>query len=54
MVKLPFLPTILGALLALASLAPLAGCNTVSGLGQDVEAAGEAITGTAEETKEQL
>lgn len=32
----------------------LAGCNTISGFGQDVEATGEAISDTAEDTKEQL
>ncbi len=31
------------ALLALASIGALAGCNTMAGLGQDVENAGEAI-----------
>ena len=38
----------------LALLLALAGCNTISGVGQDVEAAGEAISDTAEETKNQL
>ncbi len=31
------------ALLSLASIGALAGCNTMAGLGQDVEKAGEAI-----------
>lgn len=39
--------------LLLASL-PLAGCNTIEGLGKDTEAAGEAIQDSAEETKEEL
>lgn len=33
-----------------ASLAA-AGCNTVSGAGQDIESAGEAVTNTAEDAK---
>ena len=32
----------------------VAGCNTTRGLGQDVEATGEAIEEAAEETKEEL
>ena len=32
----------------------LAGCNTISGAGQDVEAAGEAIEGTAEDTQDSM
>ncbi len=30
---------------------PLAGCNTVEGIGQDTRALGRAITGSAEENK---
>jgi predicted small secreted protein len=30
----------------------LAGCNTISGMGQDIEAAGDAIEDQAEETKD--
>ena len=41
-------------LIALGLLAGLAACNTISGAGKDIEAAGEAITETAEETKEDL
>jgi predicted small secreted protein len=40
-------------ILALCALA-LVACNTVSGMGRDVEAAGEAITGTSEKTKEKM
>lgn len=29
----------------------LAGCNTVGGAGEDISAAGKAVTGTAEEVK---
>lgn len=32
----------------------VAGCNTTRGLGQDVEATGEAIEEAAEKTKEKL
>lgn len=44
--------------LVLAALAGvtlmLAGCNTISGFGRDVEAAGDAVSDTAEETKQQM
>ncbi|MGE8541637.1 entericidin A/B family lipoprotein [Acinetobacter sp. ANC 3813] len=32
----------------------LAGCNTVKGVGKDVSKAGEAVTGTAEKTSEEI
>jgi predicted small secreted protein len=32
----------------------LAGCNTISGIGRDVQAAGSAVTSTAEETKDEM
>ncbi len=32
----------------------LSACNTVSGLGEDVGAAGEVITDAAEDTKEEI
>jgi predicted small secreted protein len=32
----------------------LGGCNTIAGAGRDVEAAGEAVSETAEETKQGL
>ena len=42
-------------LIATAGLSLLAaGCNTISGFGQDVEAAGEAVSDTAEDTKQQM
>lgn len=41
------------SLLLLSSFG-LAACNTISGMGQDVEAAGDAVSDTAEETKEQM
>ena len=38
--------------LTAAAAAPLvAGCNTVSGLGKDAQAAGRAVTGAAEDAK---
>lgn len=33
----------------LASIFGLSGCNTISGAGQDIEAAGEAVEGAAED-----
>ena len=42
------MPKIIFALLALVTLAA---CNTVSGAGEDVRAAGSAITEEAEETQ---
>lgn len=39
--------TLLGALM-------LGGCNTISGMGQDIQAAGGAIKETAEETRERI
>jgi predicted small secreted protein len=42
-------------LVALLGLVPaLSACNTISGAGQDVEAAGQAIEKSAEETKKAL
>lgn len=41
-------------LMALISLMLLASCNTVQGVGQDVQAAGDAISRTADETREKL
>lgn len=38
-------------LLASAALMTTAACNTLAGAGRDVEAAGEAVTETAEEAK---
>ena len=35
------------ALLSLASLLAFAGCNTMHGVGKDIEKAGEAISGAA-------
>ncbi len=41
-------------ILLLIALSTLAACNTMSGVGRDIEAAGEAITGTSEKTKEKI
>jgi entericidin B len=41
-------------LLALLSLPALSGCNTARGIGEDVEAAGHAVSGTAEKTEEKI
>jgi predicted small secreted protein len=41
-------------ILALLALAALAACNTMSGMGRDIESAGEAITGTSEKTKKKM
>jgi Predicted small secreted protein len=38
-------------LAALAASMAVAACNTVSGAGRDVQAAGEAVTQTAEDAK---
>lgn len=40
-------------LLALA-VATLAACNTVSGVGEDIQSGGEALTDTAEDTQQEL
>ena len=41
-------------LIALGLLAGLSACNTIAGAGKDIEAAGETITDTAEDTKEEI
>ena len=38
----------------LLSLLTVSGCNTTRGLGQDIEATGEAIEDAAEKTKQKL
>ena len=38
----------------LAALAALAACNTMQGMGQDISAGGQAISGTASKTKEKM
>jgi predicted small secreted protein len=39
-------------LLALLSLPSLSACNTARGMGEDVQAVGKAMSGTAEEVEE--
>ena len=39
-------------LAVLAASMAAAACNTVSGAGQDIESAGEAVTNTAEDAKQ--
>ena len=46
----PFMMLLLAAVL----LVGLGGCNTMRGMGEDVEAAGETMSGTAAETEEEL
>jgi predicted small secreted protein len=52
----PMRRLMLGLLLAagLGLSLGLGGCNTIAGAGKDVKAAGEAVSGTAEETKQGL
>jgi entericidin A len=42
------------AMLALLALPALSGCNTARGFGEDMQALGRAMTGTAEEVKEDV
>ena len=41
-------------LLVVLATAGVAGCNTIRGVGQDVQAAGGAVAGTAEQTQERM
>lgn len=41
-------------ILILLALTTLAACNTFQGMGRDIEAAGEAISGTASKTKDKM
>ena len=42
------------AVVALVLLAPLPSCNTVQGVGQDVQQAGDAISRTADKARDEL
>ena len=42
------------ALTLLGLFGGLTACNTIEGAGKDISAAGDAISGTADETKEDL
>ncbi|MFW0777447.1 MAG: entericidin A/B family lipoprotein [Rickettsiales bacterium] len=48
------LRTVFSAILLMFAIPALSACNTVKGIGEDVEAAGEAITDTSEKTKEKM
>jgi predicted small secreted protein len=50
-VNKPVLRTLVLVALAMAGVA---GCNTIRGVGEDVEAAGGALAGTAEKTERKL
>jgi predicted small secreted protein len=41
-------------LIALGLLAMLAACNTIAGAGKDLEAAGGALSKTADDTKDEI
>jgi predicted small secreted protein len=41
-------------ILAVLAAAGVSGCNTMRGMGQDVQAAGGAVAGTAERTQERM
>ena len=41
-------------LIALTSMAVLSACNTISGAGKDISAAGNAVTNTAQEVKQAM
>ena len=47
-------PMMLIGLLALLSLPSLTACNTARGFGQDVQALGRAMSGTAEEVEDDI
>lgn len=42
------------AVLALLMLAVLAGCNTMKGVGKDIERGGEKLQNSAKDTKEKM
>jgi len=41
-------------LLAMLGLPLLSACNTASGMGEDISAAGSAMSGAAEDTKDEM
>ena len=45
------LKNVIAALFAVAYLTALGGCNTVAGVGKDVEKAGEAVQGAAKKAQ---
>lgn len=42
------------ALLLLLIMGALAGCNTMEGMGKDIQRGGEKLQGTAQDTKEKM
>jgi predicted small secreted protein len=42
------------ALLLLLVMGVLAGCNTMEGMGKDIQRGGEKLQGTAQDTKEKM
>lgn len=42
------------ALLSMLAMGFLAGCNTIEGMGKDLERGGEKLQGTAKDTKEKM
>ncbi|ABF11150.1 entericidin B [Cupriavidus metallidurans] len=42
------------ALITLAGMLLIAGCNTISGAGKDIERGGEKVQGAAESTKQKM
>ena len=45
---------IFSAVLLMLAIPALSACNTIKGMGQDIEATGEAITDTSDKTKEKM
>lgn len=46
--------TLWGVFCLVLLMGSLAACNTVEGMGRDIRGAGEAITGSAKKTKEEI
>ena len=42
------------ALVSLLMMGVLAGCNTMEGMGKDIERGGEKLQGTAQDTKQKM
>lgn len=42
------------ALISLLIMGVLAGCNTMEGMGKDIQRGGEKLQGTAQDTKEKM
>jgi entericidin B len=51
-VERPHLAGVLGVLAVAVLVLSTSACNTVSGVGQDIQAAGDALSDTAEDVKE--